>query len=286
MNSPAPVIPRPAATVIVLREHAGAIEVLLTLRHSNMAFMGGQWVFPGGSVAASDASEAAMALVNRRDGFTCHRLRTLRGEALPERQCLALAIAACRETFEETGVLLASHVDGRPCDERALRRAQEQRAQITTQSTLFLDVLAQEQLQLDLGRLVYWAHWITPEPLPRRFDTHFFTVAAPASHEVTADAGETAEYRWQTPAALIAAAEQQDMPISNPTLWNLRDLRASISKHGSLDALLLAEATRHVRSILPKTYQENGRAVLVMPWDEMYTKLPGEGIALPIGATE
>jgi 8-oxo-dGTP pyrophosphatase MutT (NUDIX family) len=286
MNTSAPVVVRPAATVIVLREHGGAVEVLMTLRHSNLQFMGGQWVFPGGAVAPSDASDAAVALVSQRDDFTCHRMRTLQGDALPVRQCLGLAVAACRETFEETGVLLASHVDGRPCDPQALLRVQAQRAQITKQPTLFLDVLAQEQLRLDLGRLIYWAHWITPSNSPRRFDTHFFAVAAPASHEVTADSGETTEYRWQTPAALIEAAEQQSMPISHPTQHNLRDLQSSLSRHGSLDALLRAESSRQVIPTLPKMYQDNGRTIIVMPWEADYAQAPGEGAPYPTAARE
>ena len=269
--------PRQAATILLLREQRDEIEILMTRRHAGLAFMGGQWVFPGGVVAASDASDAAAMLASQRDDFICHRLHTLQGEALPARQCLGLAVTACRETFEETGVLLASHIDGRPCDPQTLLRVQAQRAQITKEPTLFLDVLAQEHLLLDLGRLIYWAHWITPSNSPRRFDTHFFAVAAPASHEVTADTGETTEYLWQTPAALIDAAEQRSMPISQPTLHNLRDLQLSVSKHRSLDTLLRAESSRRVIPTLPKMYQENGRTIIVMPWEPGYAQAPGEG---------
>ncbi|HEY4368659.1 MAG TPA: hypothetical protein VGN07_15600 [Steroidobacteraceae bacterium] len=283
MSPSAPVVIRPAATVILLREKHAVIEALMTLRHSNLAFMGGQWVFPGGAVAPSDTSDAALALVSQHDTFTCKRMRTLQGQPLPLNECLGLAIAACRETFEETGVLLASHANGRPCEPAALSRLQSQRTQITQQPTLFLEMLAEEQLQLDLQRLIYWAHWITPSNSSRRFDTRFFAIAAPDSHEVSADAGETAEYRWQSPAASLDAARQGAMPMPPPTLRTLRELQESISRHRTLDALLRAEASRPVAPILPKIVRDNERTAVVMPWDEGYAQAPGEGAAYDIG---
>jgi 8-oxo-dGTP pyrophosphatase MutT (NUDIX family) len=263
--------------VLLLRESAAGIEILMTLRHSNMAFMGGLWVFPGGSVAGSDASDAARALVSQRSEFTCHRMHTLRGQPLPQHECIGLAVAACRETFEETGVLLASHADGRPCDPQALERVQQRRAQITKEPTLFVEVLEREQLRLDLGRLVYWAHWITPSNSPVRFDTRFFAVAAPASHEVSADTGETSEYRWQTPQAALDAAKNKSMPISQPTLYNLRDLQDCVARNASLEDLLRAEGSRSVQPILPKMHAQGERTVLVMPWDPGYAEASGEG---------
>src|SRR5688572_7033810 len=101
-----PTEPRHAATVILLREHGGEIEVLLTRRHEQMSFMGGMWVFPGGALCSADTSSAALALIAAPEELGCERFVDLHDQPLPQSLCLGLAMAACRETFEETGVLL------------------------------------------------------------------------------------------------------------------------------------------------------------------------------------
>jgi 8-oxo-dGTP pyrophosphatase MutT (NUDIX family) len=128
-----PVVPRPAATVLLLREGRDSIEVLLIRRHEKLAFMGGMWVFPGGSVCAADASPAALARIPSASQTGCARLDTLHGEPVDAKECLALTVAACRETFEETGVLLASDAAGRHCGNDLAARLQERRRAIASQ---------------------------------------------------------------------------------------------------------------------------------------------------------
>lgn len=246
-------------------------------RHADLAFMGGVWVFPGGALNPADASDAALARIAARDDLSCHRMRTLQGEPLTARECLGLAMAACRETFEETGVLLARHEDGRPCDGEVAARLNAQRTLVVEEPAVFIDLLAYERLHPDVARLVYWAHWITPSAAPRRFDTRFFLMAAPSSQIVTTDTRETVESAWMRPADLIAAAQRGEMPISHPTLCNLHDLQAALVRHGSLDALLAGESTRTVTPIAPKILREDGRNIIVMPWDPGYASAPGEG---------
>src|SRR5688572_21508238 len=107
--------PRPSATVMLLREAGDGVEVLMTRRHEKLAFMGGLWVFPGGTLHASDASPRILARIPSSSHGRCQNFGTLNGPALPSEECLSLAVAACRETFEETGLLLALRDDGRPC---------------------------------------------------------------------------------------------------------------------------------------------------------------------------
>jgi 8-oxo-dGTP pyrophosphatase MutT (NUDIX family) len=261
----------------VLREHHGEIQVLMTRRHAALAFMGGMWVFPGGTLADADQSEDARKLV--LDAEACsHKLLDLTGQALPQRICLALAIAACRETFEETSVLLARRVDGGSCHPDQLARLQAQRKTIATDPALFVTTLLQEGLRLDLAQLVYWAHWITPNGPPRRFDTRFFLAAAPEAHDYLADTYETTECVWMSPEQLLAAAARREMKIAQPTRYNLEDLRVSIAKHGSLAALLRNEASRSVGAIMPKLMKQNDKTVILMPWDENYRDAPGESV--------
>lgn len=279
-------VPRNAATVLLLREVQGWTEVLMVRRHTNLAFMGGLWVFPGGVLSPADASPEARALVADFSNFSRERMRTVQGDLLPAHECLSLAIAACRETFEETGVLLARHEDGRPCDPEVAARLHAERARVVEQPALFLSLLAHERLRPDVGRLVYWAHWITPSSAPRRYDTRFFLVAAPPSQSVTVDTGEidgtgeAVESSWMRPADLIAAARRGDMAIANPTLCNLQELQAALVRHDSLDELLEQEAARTVVAVLPKIIRDNGVATIVLPWDPDYDSSPGEGVAL------
>jgi 8-oxo-dGTP pyrophosphatase MutT (NUDIX family) len=280
MNDPTLKSPplRHASTAIVLREHQGEVQVLMTRRHAALAFMGGMWVFPGGTLAEADQGDSARKLVI--DAQSCsHKLLDLTGSALPQRICVALAIAACRETFEETGVLLARRADGSSCDPGQLARLQAQRKAIAADPGLFVATLLQEELRLDIAQFIYWAHWITPSNgPPRRFDTRFFVAAAPESHDFVADTYETTECVWMSPENLLAAAARHQMPIAQPTRYNLEDLRMSVVKHGSLAALLRNEANRHVGAIMPKLVKDNDRTVIVMPWDERYRDIPGESV--------
>jgi 8-oxo-dGTP pyrophosphatase MutT (NUDIX family) len=275
-NSP-PVAPRPAATVLLLREGREGVEVLAIRRHEKLAFMGGMWVFPGGAVCAADASAAAFARIPDASRIDCAQLSTLQGEAIPERERLALMVAACRETFEETGVLLASDATGRHCRNDLTARLHEQRRAVTAQPDLFPELLRVEDLFLRVDRLVYWAHWITPSVVPRRFDTRFFLAPVPSDQHVVIDTTETVDHAWMSPAALVAAASAGNMPVSHPTLYNLMELDASLQEYGSLQALLSAETQRSVVAILPKMVHEEQTA-MVLPWDPFYRNFVGDGV--------
>ncbi|MBL8269658.1 NUDIX hydrolase [Steroidobacter sp.] len=281
MSQPAkpttPVEPRHAASVLLLREQRGSIEVLLTRRHENLTFMGGMWVFPGGGLCPADTAAEAFATIPESAQLECHRLRDLDGNALPATACHGLAIAAVRETFEETGVLLATTAEGHHADNDVLTRMQERRHAILSQPERFATSLQEEHLQLDLRRLVYWAHWITPSVIAKRFDTRFYLARLPAGQVAVIDAVETTEMTWMTPAALIAAAHDGTMLISRPTLYNLMDLDASVRQHISLNAILSAEARRDVVPVLPKITKGEPR-MIVMPWDNEYPMLIGSGV--------
>jgi 8-oxo-dGTP pyrophosphatase MutT (NUDIX family) len=273
-----PSTPRPlrhAATILVLRQHGAEIEVLMTRRHANLAFMGGLWVFPGGALAPADHDPAARELI--RDGRS-FELHDFDGERVSHATSLALALAACRETFEEAGVLLASRPDGSPPHEDQLIRLAAQRAKIAADPTLFVPALQEEGLRLDFERMIYWAHWITPSASARRFDTRFFLARSPATHAFAADTFETTECMWIAPALLLENAARSEMRIALPTRYNLEVLRASIEQHGSLDALLTPDTARAIPPIMPKLVKHNDQSIVVMPWDKDYEALPGEGL--------
>jgi len=249
----------------------------MTRRHAALAFMGGMWVFPGGALAPSDRSDAARKLAVNADTCT-HRLLDLSGRALPQDVCLGLAIAACRETFEETGVLLARQANAHPCTEGQLARLQAERQQIAAEPERFVAALSRENLRLHIDELVYWSHWITPLGPPRRFDTRFFIAAAPQAHDFIADATETSECVWMSPDKLLAAAARGEMKIAQPTRYNLEDLRVSIEQHGSLSAVMKNERERRVAAIMPKLVKRDDKTMILMPWDEAYAAAPGDSV--------
>jgi len=270
-----------AATVLLLRENDTGLQVLLTKRAASLSFMGGLWVFPGGRMEASDlapelaarSDQAAIADTGSRmlsaDASTASiDLDTARG----------LLIAACRETFEESGVLLARPRGGGPWGDERQARVAERRAANSADATGFARMLVDEDLVLDVERLVYWSHWITPAFENRRFDTRFFALTVPPDQEASVDRGELTHHAWLAEADIHRHLASGEMKMAPPTRATLQDLWSSHRRHGGLAAMLEAERTRIVPPILPKR-AESGTAEIeiVLPWDEQYEQMSGEG---------
>lgn len=277
-NAAVPAEARHAASVLLLREQQGDIEVLLTRRHENMAFMGGMWVFPGGTLCPADLSTETLRSIPEPAPSHCHRMLDVDGNELPPATCMALTIAAIRETFEESGVLLATTADGQHCDNERLMRLRLRRSAIVSQPRLFATSLQEERLHMDVAALVYWSHWITPSGVPKRFDTRFFLARQPPEQVAAIDTIEATDMKWMTPAAAIAAEHDGVMKVSRPTLYNLMELDASVRQHLSLDAILRAEARREVVPVMPKVLSGSSR-MIVMPWDSEYHTFAGLGVS-------
>ena len=241
------VVPSAAATVVLLREGRDGPEAYLQRRPMGMGFARGLWVFPGGRV---DEADRDPAIEQRWAGASpaawAERLD------LPADQARGHLVAACRETLEEAGLLLATPVP----DAAGLASA---RRELLAGSIGFADLLAGLGVRLDTGRLRYWAWWVTPEAEARRYDTRFFVAESPVGAPVTAHLAEAELERWLPPAE---AAADHDLPMLPPTRHTLRDLAA----YGSVAAALTAAADRRVERILPVL----DGAELVMPWRERY----------------
>jgi len=268
-----------AATLLLLRTTAtGELEVLMVQRAARLSFMGGMWVFPGGRVDAADASAAARERILPAAGRACDaRLETLGGSCLDSTESIALHVAACRETFEETGVLLAVTAEGEPVAPGRVTSLQPLRAAIAADAQAFIDLLQSEDLYLDVAPLVYWSHWVTPSIEPKRFDTRFFAVALPEGQSVSPDLDELTEHAWIQPLALPALIEQGRLRVVPPTLLTLEDLAEAHARHGTLSAMLAAERGRAAPPILPRIEICQDAFRVVMPWDADYASIPGEG---------
>ena len=262
---------RQAATVLLLRDGPTGIEVLMVHRHAEMHF-GDAWVFPGGTIDDIDCDYISTSL--EEDYSRCEaRLANGNAPATSREIALGLHVAACREVFEETGLLL---VFG---DTEKIARIRAQRAEIASRVGAFAEAIAREQLQLNLDRLTYWSHWITPASSPKRFDTRFFAARAPVNQDVLADASESSEFVWIAPAAMIAERTTTKAVILPPTLLTLMDLARCATRYQDVEAMLTGEAHRRAIAIMPKLHREGGEIITIYPWDPEYDRMLDEGIS-------
>jgi 8-oxo-dGTP pyrophosphatase MutT (NUDIX family) len=192
-TKPEPATPVPAATVILLRDGADGLEVFMVTRHPAMWFSGAL-VYPGGKLDPSDADRSLFP--------SCHG-----GDGLTDAQ-IALRICGIRETFEETGLLLACEADsGELVDgARGAELSRRYRAMIHAGEVTLGEMVQAEELTLAGDRLVPFAHWITPAAFTRRFDTQFFLAEAPAGQEASHDPVEADGSVWIRPALAIEEA--------------------------------------------------------------------------------
>lgn len=230
MKEAAPVEPRPAATVLLLRDGAGGIEVLMVTRNVAADFASGALVFPGGRVDESDHDEAMLAACRAAPGI--------------DRRAMAFRIAALRETFEEAHLLLARPKRG----ERLLTAAEVDGLQSRLEQRLgrtadFAEIVGTGEIELATDLLVPFAHWITPVGPPKRFDTHFFLAPAPAEQVAAHDGREAVETVWIGPNHAIAESEARRVTLVFATRMNLVKLGRNAS---TAEALATARADRIV----------------------------------------
>jgi len=245
---------KPAATVLLIRDGAAGLEVFLVQRHHQIDFASGAMVFPGGKLEPGDSDPGVRALCSGADGLGDYTL--------------ALRVAAIRESFEECGVLLA-RAKGSSALVSAARLADlSKRYHRELQGhEIAIGALAREQdLVLACDLLVPFAHWITPEGMPKRFDTHFFLVEAPPSQGAVHDGHEAVDARWMRPADALAEADAGRSTIIFPTRMNLAKLAKSRSV---ADAIAAARASRIV-TVLPRVEQSARGPVLRIPAEAGY----------------
>lgn len=262
----APAVPlRPAATVMLLRDHdEHGLEVLMLRRNLNSDFVGGAYVFPGGAVDPSDASAAVeRRCLGRSDADASAILGLDEGG-------LAYWVAVLRECFEEAGILLARDRDGAMLrlDLAAdAARFGEHRRLLNDRGTSFAAIAEAEDLYFDVAGVHYFAHWITPEGAPRRYDTRFFVAAAPHGQTPANDQAETIDEVWTSPEAALAAHRRSEIEMVLPTIRNLQNLARYETAAQVLDA---AAAASTVPAILPRISITDRGVQILVPGDEGY----------------
>ena len=214
MSAPPPL---PSTTVLLVRDGADGLEVLMVVRNARSHFASAL-VFPGGVIEAEDADDAWLALIDGAEDLDA-----------VER---ARRIAGFRELYEETGVLLLDAPERRPKTQGA--------------AASFLEIVRQSGGRLDLAAMAPFAHWVTPEGPPKRFDTHFRLCWRTTEMTAISDGGETVAAEWLRPADAIALGAAGERNLLFPTRCQL-DLLAQAA---SVEA---AVAAARVRRIVPVT---------------------------------
>ncbi len=259
-----PVEAKDAASVILLREvpRAGGIEVLMVRRHDRSDFAAGVYVFPGGGVEEQDCGDGVADLCA---GLDPAEAQSVIADAPSPQQALALYVAGIRETFEETGILLAREGPGEfvSCRGGRAARLAALREEARDKRISFPEMVAGEGLKLATDSLSYFAHWITPEFSPIRYDTRFFLAPAPPCQEARHDNLEVTGHAWISPADALERNEGGSFPMLPPTIINLMALGGFCD----VEEALRSPAGEEVAAILPRLSYEDGRLRLLLPDD-------------------
>lgn len=220
MNASVPV--RAAATVMMIRE-AERLEVLMVRRHHQVDFVSGAMVFPGGKIEESDADPA----------WAEHAVGW---DSVPEAE-RGPRVAAIREAFEESGVVIGAGGAASPPHALEIRKA------VDAGEVLFLDYIRQQGMTIDIGALTLFSRWRTPPVVPKRFDTFFYMAPVPAGQTALSDGRETVEAEWIVPDEALRLAAAGQRRIVFPTRMNLKLLASTPTL---TDAVAAASRRQHL----------------------------------------
>lgn len=249
MQKSSPVVPKPSATLVLVRDSGAGLEVFLQQRHPDIPFLGGAHVFPGGKVEAVDNDPKWQAFSDLDDKSASETLDLTEGG-------LAYWVAAIRETYEESGILLLEPTPGKTLDAEILNLWPNEVPDV-------FQLCQRYSLNLSTPQLTYYLHWITPEHMTKRFDTRFFIARAPTGQEGSHDGKECVDSIWITPEAAMERKKQGTMALAPPTFFTLKHLL----EIRSVDELILtAQNNKPTAAILP-VFRNNR---LLFPGDPGY----------------
>jgi len=259
-----PTVPIPAATVILIRDQGGQVQVYLLKRSSHSRFMPGNYVFPGGTVSHEDTdADFWNDYVDMDRGQVASRFAP-DGGGLGVEDAMAYGIAAIRETFEEASILLGRRTIAIAKGMGSLRH---ERGCEALSGTWLRELVLPGGWILTLSALACWSHWITPRARSRRYDTRFFVARIPDGQECRPDHRETTHGIWVGPEEALWRNQRGTLPLSPPALTTLHELLS----YPSVKALEKETSARpwgapRVPRLIP--IAEGG--LLLLPWDPDY----------------
>jgi len=244
---------RDAATVLMVRDGADGLEVFMVVRHHQIDFASGALVFPGGKVEAGDRDPALRPFARECEGL--------------DEAAFAFRVAGIRESYEECGVLLAREAGSdRLIPAERVAALEEARAAFNRDEATMLAFLQEHDLQMACDLMVPFAHWITPDMMPKRFDTHFFIAQAPEAHLAVHDGRESVDSVWINPARALEEAETGKWTVIFPTRMNLQML----AEAANVEEALAQARARTVVTVTPWIEEVGGKPVLKIPEDAGY----------------
>ncbi|MDB5805834.1 MAG: hydrolase [Betaproteobacteria bacterium] len=249
--------PRPAASVVLLRDGPRGLEVFLLKRHGDSDVLGGLYVFPGGKL---DRDDSAAPTLQRLDTPVAALHQALGEPELEEHIAAGFFVAACRETFEESGVLFTQGADAVQAKEAAA---------LMHGGLDFAQIIQRLDLTITASRIAPWSRWVTPRKpslMNRRFDVRFFAAAVPGDQAASHDNYETTESVWLTPRAALEQYWDGQIGMAPPQLMSL----AELSRHATAAEVLDPARRRWPRVILPNSFEHEEQRVLVYPGDERH----------------
>lgn len=254
-------VPRDAATVVVVRDANGRLEVLLLQRAERGDHNSGAWVFPGGLLDPGDREAVPDGPFD--DAQASARLGVERGG-------LAFYLAALRECFEESGILLATDAsDEVPAVDEATRaKLWPARDAVKEGHRNFADVCREFGLRPAPEKLHYIAHWLTPMGRAKRFDTRFFLAIAPAGQSAMHDAQETLDHVWLSPAEALSPANARR--LMTPTRSTIELLLPFADTRALAQ---WAAGPREVRRILPRLAVDASGVRPVLPGEPAFAEI-------------
>ncbi len=256
------VVPKDAATTMVVRDTASGLEVLMLRRNSRSAWASSIHLFPGGAVDDDDRSAEMARLCTGRDDAGASELLGVEAGGLGH------FVAAIRECYEEAGILLARH-DGIPLslhDRAMAERFERWRRALNRNEVRFADIAAAESLSFALDELGYVAHWITPEGEPRRYDTRFFVAVLPDGQEALHDDVEVVASGWIRPEEALSRGARGEIELWAPTMKNLE----AIARFSTAAEVMAAAERASVQTVIPRLVEDEGGMRIVLPGDEGY----------------
>jgi len=242
-----PAVARPAATILMLRDGPAGLETLMLRRTRSAGFVPGAYVFAGGRVDLADAeTEAVQRLRGLSPDAAAERLQ-MGPDALPP--AAAYYVAALREAFEETGLLVGVESSGGPArsagEDPAVARVRDRLLADEITFGQALDVL---EVTVEATAIEYVAHWITPVQEPRRYDTRFFAAVVERERKELLNPAEMTHALWLTPREALERHAGGRLPMVFPTIRTLEDLL----DYASAEEALSAYAAREIPPILPR----------------------------------
>lgn len=262
-GSAEPAEPRNAATVVLLRPSPTGPELYLLRRQTSMAFAGGMCVFPGGGVDGRD-DDPAVAWAGPGPDEWARRL------GVHEDLARALVCAAVRETFEESGVLLAGPDAHSVVSDTTADDWEADRAALESRELAFADLLVRRGLVLRTDLLGAWAGWLTPVFEPRRYRTWFFVALLPEGQRTRDVSTESSSVAWMPAHAAVSAVEDAEILMMPPTWLTCLE----ISGYPSPTAVLADAEGRTVEIFMPEVVSEGEDHILSTP--DRYAALMGE----------